>query len=302
VQYKPSQSRYWTAEEHERFLEAIKRFGEKDVKNIAALVGSRNPTQVRTHAQKYFLRLERDKRKQDDGPRRKDADSSPLLEPKKESKKRAAAKRRRSSNSDIQPSVTVVTQPPPRAPTPVLPPHIQQQIAAETRDSVLAQLKNWTATDYNLFIEGLVAFSDQKDIASRCKLISTHFLPRFSPEEIHQCFGVLSSVAKAKDSDEMEESKPSAKDNFPSFPQQPNIPVQYRGFGYPFRYPYVPGYPYHPEFMFGYPPERRAPYTPDPFSKLEATASEFYADQGMPSSSWNHSSAEPEYRAREQRE
>jgi len=55
--YKPPQSRYWTAEEHDRFLDAVKRFGPKDVKAIAQYVGSRNPTQVRTHAQKFFLRM-----------------------------------------------------------------------------------------------------------------------------------------------------------------------------------------------------------------------------------------------------
>jgi len=54
---KQGQSRYWTQEEHKRFLEGVQRFGEKDVKSIAAYVGSRNPTQVRTHGQKYFLRL-----------------------------------------------------------------------------------------------------------------------------------------------------------------------------------------------------------------------------------------------------
>jgi SHAQKYF class myb-like DNA-binding protein len=54
-----NQSRYWTDDEHERFLDAIRKFGQKDVKAIAAYVGSRNATQVRTHAQKYFMRLAR---------------------------------------------------------------------------------------------------------------------------------------------------------------------------------------------------------------------------------------------------
>eukprot|EP00164_Ancoracysta_twista_P003507 GFYU01004682.1.p1 GENE.GFYU01004682.1~~GFYU01004682.1.p1 ORF type:complete len:270 (+),score=89.90 GFYU01004682.1:264-1073(+) len=61
---KKPQSRYWTPDEHQRFLEGVDKFGPKDVKSIAALVGTRNPTQVRTHAQKYYLRM-RDK-KQDD--------------------------------------------------------------------------------------------------------------------------------------------------------------------------------------------------------------------------------------------
>lgn len=54
------QSRYWTPSEHKRFLEALQKFGPKDVRAIANYVGSRNATQVRTHAQKYFLRVARE--------------------------------------------------------------------------------------------------------------------------------------------------------------------------------------------------------------------------------------------------
>ena len=50
-------SRYWTEDEHSRFLEALQSVGPKDVKAIAAIVSSRSATQVRTHAQKYFLKL-----------------------------------------------------------------------------------------------------------------------------------------------------------------------------------------------------------------------------------------------------
>lgn len=53
-------SRYWTPPEHKRFLEALKKFGPKDVRAIATYVGTRNATQVRTHAQKYFLRMARE--------------------------------------------------------------------------------------------------------------------------------------------------------------------------------------------------------------------------------------------------
>lgn len=55
-----AQSRYWTPNEHKRFLEALQKFGTKDVRSIATYVGSRNATQVRTHAQKYFLRVARE--------------------------------------------------------------------------------------------------------------------------------------------------------------------------------------------------------------------------------------------------
>eukprot|EP00184_Porphyridium_aerugineum_P007862 CAMPEP_0184691702 /NCGR_PEP_ID=MMETSP0313-20130426/468_1 /TAXON_ID=2792 /ORGANISM="Porphyridium aerugineum, Strain SAG 1380-2" /LENGTH=821 /DNA_ID=CAMNT_0027149461 /DNA_START=823 /DNA_END=3288 /DNA_ORIENTATION=- len=53
-------SRYWTPEEHDRFLDGLKIYGSKDIKNIAKHVGTRNATQVRTHAQKYYLRLSRE--------------------------------------------------------------------------------------------------------------------------------------------------------------------------------------------------------------------------------------------------
>mmetsp|Transcript_11911 Transcript_11911/g.29841 ORF Transcript_11911/g.29841 Transcript_11911/m.29841 type:complete len:425 (-) Transcript_11911:71-1345(-) len=59
---KKSQSRYWTEMEHTRFLEALQIVGPKDVKGIAQIVGTRNATQARTHAQKYFLKLARMKK------------------------------------------------------------------------------------------------------------------------------------------------------------------------------------------------------------------------------------------------
>jgi len=74
---KPNQTRYWTPEEHNRFLEALKLYGPKDVKGISNHVGSRNPTQVRTHAQKYFLKLQKEKSKNPDGGNTSESDSSP---------------------------------------------------------------------------------------------------------------------------------------------------------------------------------------------------------------------------------
>jgi SHAQKYF class myb-like DNA-binding protein len=56
---KQKQTRYWTKSEHELFLEALEKYGPKNVKSISEYVGTRTPTQVRTHAQKYFLRLKR---------------------------------------------------------------------------------------------------------------------------------------------------------------------------------------------------------------------------------------------------
>lgn len=41
-------------------MEAVQRYGWKDVKSIAGHVGTRTPTQVRTHAQKLFLRQQKE--------------------------------------------------------------------------------------------------------------------------------------------------------------------------------------------------------------------------------------------------
>lgn len=49
--------RYWTAAEHQKFLEALEKFHFKDNKSISEYVGTRSATQVRTHAQKYFIKL-----------------------------------------------------------------------------------------------------------------------------------------------------------------------------------------------------------------------------------------------------
>ncbi|KAG2393674.1 hypothetical protein C9374_007205 [Naegleria lovaniensis] len=57
------QSRYWTQEEHKLFLEGIEKYGKKDVKAIASHVGTRNATQVRTHAQKYYAKIDREQKK-----------------------------------------------------------------------------------------------------------------------------------------------------------------------------------------------------------------------------------------------
>ena len=50
-----TQTGRWNRSEHIAFIEAIKMYG-KNWKLIANYIGSRNSTQVRSHAQKYFLR------------------------------------------------------------------------------------------------------------------------------------------------------------------------------------------------------------------------------------------------------
>ncbi|KAL3720662.1 hypothetical protein ACJRO7_005474 [Eucalyptus globulus] len=48
----------WSREEHELFLEGLEKYGKGDWKSISRnCVKTRNPTQVASHAQKYFKRL-----------------------------------------------------------------------------------------------------------------------------------------------------------------------------------------------------------------------------------------------------
>jgi len=49
----------WTKEEHQRFVEGLKKFG-KNWKLVEEHVGTRNGAQIRSHAQKFFNRLERE--------------------------------------------------------------------------------------------------------------------------------------------------------------------------------------------------------------------------------------------------
>uniref|UniRef100_A0A1D1Z8C7 Transcription factor MYBS1 n=1 Tax=Anthurium amnicola TaxID=1678845 RepID=A0A1D1Z8C7_9ARAE len=48
----------WTEKEHKLFLEGLSKYGKGDWRNISRkCVITRNPTQVASHAQKYFIRL-----------------------------------------------------------------------------------------------------------------------------------------------------------------------------------------------------------------------------------------------------
>ncbi|EKX35122.1 hypothetical protein GUITHDRAFT_44946, partial [Guillardia theta CCMP2712] len=53
----------WTKEEHDRFLQALKKYLPSGAlaKKVSEFVGTRTPLQVRSHAQKYFLRLNKNR-------------------------------------------------------------------------------------------------------------------------------------------------------------------------------------------------------------------------------------------------
>lgn len=54
----------WTKEEHQRFIDGLKLFG-KNWKKVEEHVGTRNGAQIRSHAQKFFNRLDKELRKKD---------------------------------------------------------------------------------------------------------------------------------------------------------------------------------------------------------------------------------------------
>ena len=92
----------WTSEEHERFVSAYQMYGN-DWKKVASVVKTRSKNQTRTHAQKYFQKLQKaasssDSNQEDDFVDTSTSDHRPE-KPKKEKKK----KKRKSS--EISPSL-----------------------------------------------------------------------------------------------------------------------------------------------------------------------------------------------------
>ncbi|KZV36465.1 protein REVEILLE 6 [Dorcoceras hygrometricum] len=58
-QYTISKTREsWTEPEHDKFMEAIQLF-DRDWKKIEAFIGSKSVIQIRSHAQKYFLKIQK---------------------------------------------------------------------------------------------------------------------------------------------------------------------------------------------------------------------------------------------------
>ena len=57
----------WTEEEHQLFLEGLKLFN-KDWRAIERYIGTRTCSQIRSHAQKFFMRLEKQSAERECGP------------------------------------------------------------------------------------------------------------------------------------------------------------------------------------------------------------------------------------------
>ena len=51
--------RYWTESEHELFLKGLGKYGQGKWKEISGMIPTKDAGQVRSHAQKYHLALEK---------------------------------------------------------------------------------------------------------------------------------------------------------------------------------------------------------------------------------------------------
>ncbi|BBN02320.1 protein Mp1R-MYB11 [Marchantia polymorpha subsp. ruderalis] len=74
----------WTEQEHDKFLEALQLF-DRDWKKIEAFVGSKSVIQIRSHAQKYFLKVQKNgtgEHVPPPRPKRKSAQPYPQKAPK----------------------------------------------------------------------------------------------------------------------------------------------------------------------------------------------------------------------------
>ncbi len=56
VKKKPKQKNLWTEEENNKLSEALKIYGNKDLKSLSAFIGSRSISQIRSKLQKLALK------------------------------------------------------------------------------------------------------------------------------------------------------------------------------------------------------------------------------------------------------
>ena len=70
----------WKPEEHAAFVKGLAQHG-RQWKKIQTMVPTRTLVQIRTHAQKYFLKLEKEKKATDGTGEHKDTPATPATAP-----------------------------------------------------------------------------------------------------------------------------------------------------------------------------------------------------------------------------
>jgi SHAQKYF class myb-like DNA-binding protein len=172
---KGAQSRYWRKDEHERFLEAIQKFGKKDVKNIAGYVATRSATQVRTHAQKWFLKQKRE------SERKMQQRERVLMEREERMQRewqRVQAMRPTSNNGGNNTSSTPLPRPGSfSSPSPLPFPNMDPGFL--------------TAEESRNLLNAMKAYESEKDYVTKLQLVQKNALPHRTVEEINMMVNLL---------------------------------------------------------------------------------------------------------------
>ncbi|XP_038885137.1 protein REVEILLE 6 isoform X3 [Benincasa hispida] len=95
----------WTEQEHDKFLEALQLF-DRDWKKIEAFVGSKTVIQIRSHAQKYFLKIQKSGKSEHvppPRPKKKASHPYPQKAPKNDGVKPGGPTSAHSSSSESTP-------------------------------------------------------------------------------------------------------------------------------------------------------------------------------------------------------